>query len=432
MKRRQDLIRLPATGVLVAACCLLITSGLAAGEFTIEPGGKRLAEALATAGPGDTLMLRTGVHAGNLVVATPGLTLDGEPGAVVDAEGSGRVITVFAANVTVRGLTLRNSGTDFTEVDSGVFVDKTGDGALIVDNQFEGNLFGVYLHGPDNVVVRGNKIVGSQDPHVNDRGNGVHLWNSPGSIIEGNTIRFGRDGIFVNTSNHNAFRDNQFQDLRFAVHYMYANDSEISGNVSIGNHVGFALMYSHRMRILNNLSDGDRDHGIMLNYANSSQISGNVVRRGKTKCVFLYNSNKNRLSDNRFESCGTGIHFTAGSERNVFSGNAFIANQTQIKYVGTRWLEWSDDGRGNYWSDNAAFDLDSDGIADTPYKPNDMIDQVVWRHPLAKLLLTSPAVQILRWAQEQFPALHPGGVIDSAPLMRPPSTNAGNDGRPGA
>jgi nitrous oxidase accessory protein len=33
-------------------------------------------------------------------------------------------------------------------------------------------------------------------------------------------------------------------------------------------------------------------------------------------------------------------------------------------------------------------------------------------------------VSTLRWAQAQFPALHPGGVIDSAPLMTPPQIAA--------
>lgn len=87
----------------------------------------------------------------------------------------------------------------------------------------------------------------------------------------------------------------------------------------------------------------------------------------------------------------------------------------QVKYVGTRHLDWSDGGTGNYWSDNPAFDLNGDGIADAPYRPNDLVDQVVWRVPAAKLLLNSPAVQVVRWAQTQFPSLLPGGVIDSAP-----------------
>jgi len=86
--------------------------------------------------------------------------------------------------------------------------------------------------------------------------------------------------------------------------------------------------------------------------------------------------------------------------------------------------EWSAAGRGNYWSDNPAFDLNGDGIADTAYRPNDIVDQVVWRYPAAKLLLNSPAVQLVRWAQAEFPNLHPGGVVDSAPLMRPPVVSA--------
>jgi nitrous oxidase accessory protein len=90
-----------------------------------------------------------------------------------------------------------------------------------------------------------------------------------------------------------------------------------------------------------------------------------------------------------------------------------------VKYVGTRYIEWSKQGRGNYWSDNAAFDIDNDGIADQIYKPNDLVDQILWRHPLAKLLLNSPSMQLLKWVQSEFPTLHPGGVTDSKPLMSP-------------
>ena len=137
--------------------------------------------------------------------------------------------------------------------------------------------------------------------------------------------------------------------------------------------------------------------------------------------MFIYGSNINELHDNRFEGCEIGVHFTAGSEQNKMSGNAFISNRTQVMYVGTRYLDWSEDGRGNYWSDNTAFDLNGDGIADMAYRPNNVMDQVLWRAPMAKLLLNSPATQVIKWAQSQFPAIHPGGVVDSAPLMEPPA-----------
>lgn len=403
-----------AAGLLGLAC--LSASGA---TFTVLPGAGSIAVAIERAEPGDMLVLAPGKHRGSVTVDRP-LTIVGETGSVVDGGGQGTVITVAAPDVVLRGLTVINSGEKLASEDSGIFVTVDGDGAIIEGNRLEENLIGIYLKGPENAVVRGNTIIGRRDLRMNERGNAVQLWNTPGSVVEGNDVRFGRDGVFVTTSRNNAFRNNRFRDLRFAIHYMYTNDSEISGNVSRGNHIGYALMFSHGLVVRGNLSEGDRDRGIMLNYANNSDISGNVVRGGAQKCVFIYNANMNRIHGNRFEGCEIGIHFTAGSERNRITNNAFIASRTQVKYVSTRYVEWSADGRGNYWSDNTAFDLDGDGIADRPYHPNDLVDQIVWRHPLAKLLLSSPALQVLRWAQSEFPALHPGGVTDSAPLMSAP------------
>ena len=418
----------PGIKSVLLAVVVLVTAGFVAGRdagaatLNVEPGGGRLALALATAAPGDHLILGDGIHTGPVTIDKP-LVLTGTPEARVQGNDNSSVITVTAPDVAIRGLTVTGSGISLEHSHAGIFLDRTATRARIESNRLRNNLFGVYVHGANDALVRGNDIVGRSDLRMNERGNGIHVWNAPGTVIEGNRVRAGRDGIFVTTSKRNIFRDNDFADLRFAIHYMYTNNSEISGNVSTGNHVGFALMYSRGLTVDGNRSTGDRDHGILINFGNRSRFVDNAVR-GAGKCVFIYNTNRNEFRGNHFEGCGIGIHFTAGSEGNVIAGNAFIANTTQVKYVGTRWLDWSDNGAGNYWSDNTAFDLDADGIADAPYKPNDMVDQVLWRHPLAKHLLASPAVKVLRWAQDQFPALHPGGVIDSSPLMRPTTTEA--------
>ena len=90
-----------------------------------------------------------------------------------------------------------------------------------------------------------------------------------------------------------------------------------------------------------------------------------------------------------------------------------------MKYAGTRWVDWSVDGRGNYWSDFAAYDLNGDGVAEGTFRPNDSVDRILWTQPAARLLLGSPTVQLVRWSQSAFPALLPGGVVDSHPLMAP-------------
>ncbi len=387
------------------------------------PGGNSsLARAVAAAAAGDVLRLAPGVHNGPVVIDRA-LTLEGEPGAVVDGHGVGRTIEVTAPHVTVRHLAIRGSGMSLDQMHAAVFLHRAAAGALVEDNDIEDNLVGVYVHGARDAIVRGNRIAGRVLAHLNDAGNGVYLWNAPGTQVLDNDISGGRDGIFTNTSRDDVFSRNRIHGVRFAVHYMYTNHSEVSDNVSIGNHAGYVIMYSDHLVIRNNVSRGDRDHGLLFNYANDSDISGNAVRGGD-QCVFIYNANKNRFRDNWFEGCRIGIHFTAGSERNAMSGNAFIGNQSQVMYVGTRFLNWSENGRGNYWSDNPAFDLNGDGIADEPYRPNDVVDRILWRFPVAKLLLDSPATQLVRWAQAKFPGLHPGGIIDTAPLMKPPRVAA--------
>ncbi len=403
--------------------CLLFLMGLAAAdvgaaEIVVPAEAGALVKAVVQAQTGDRLRLLPGDHEGPVRIGKP-LELIGGGKAHVVGNDLGSVITVASAGVVLRGLVVSGSGSSAAHRDSAIVLMKNAEGALVEGNRLLGNLIGVDVHGAHNAQVVGNEIVGRRDHRMNSRGNGVYVWNAPGTQVVGNDIRWGRDGIFVNTSRKNTFIGNRFRDLRFAIHYMYAHDSVVSDNLSIGNHLGYALMFSKNLTVRGNRSIGDRDYGIMLNYTNSSLVEGNLVENVGDRCVFIYNAHKNRIEGNRFERCGIGVHFTAGSERNRFTGNAFIGNRTQVKYVGSRWLDWSTGGRGNFWSDHAAYDLDGDGLADSNFRPNDKMDHILWTQPAAKLLLGSPAVQLIRWSLSAFPSLNPGGVVDSRPLMQP-------------
>ena len=389
-----------------------------AAEVHVPAGAATLQTAIAEASPGDVLILDPGTFSGPVVVDRP-LVIDGKGKATIDGNYQGTVLTITGDDVTLRALNVTRSGRRNEEIDSGIKVVKGVHRALIDGNSLTDNMHGIDIHGGIDCVARNNVIVGRQDLHMLARGNGFYVWNAPGTIIEGNSVRYGRDGIFSNVSKKDIYRGNLFRDLRFAVHYMNTHDSEISGNVSIGNHLGYAVMFSNRVVVKDNLSLSDRDHGVMLNAANSSDIVGNLVRGGTKKCLFVYDANKNLIAENRFEGCGIGIHFTAGSEKNAISGNAFIGNQNQVKYVGTRMIDWSLGGIGNYWSDLPAFDLNGDGFADSAFHPNDLMDHILWSQPAASLLMGSPAVQLIRWSQASFPATLPGGVVDSHPMMVP-------------
>ena len=435
-------------------------SGIAdAATLTAAPG-QPLQAVLDGARAGDIVELSPGEYHGSIRIDRP-LQLIGGRDVVLDGNGADSVVTVSAPEVTIRGVTIRGSGRDLQAMNSGIFLQKSAERATIEDNRLVGNLFGVYVHGARGSRVVRNEIEGLRGGRLSEAGNGVSLWNAPDVTIADNTFRYGRDGIFSISSSKDRFVGNRFEQVRFAIHYMYTNDSEVSGNVSMGNHVGYAIMYSNRLVIRGNTSDRDRDYGLLFNYANYAQIENNRVtggplnpvmqktedaptdeqgmlpqptresnlRTGPEKCVFIYNTNHNKFRNNWLERCAIGVHFTAGSEGNEITGNSFVSNANQVKYVGTRHLDWSIGGRGNYWSDNPAFDLNGDGIADTAYRPNDLIDRVLWTAPAAKVLINSPAVQVIRWAQAQFPALLPGGVVDSHPLVSPPKSRTPKETR---
>lgn len=402
--------------VFLTGCAYLTMANAAVIKVTPNQNVQQLIDQAAA---GDVLRLEPGTYR-NKIVLNKSLTIEGpkDRSAKIEGNGEGRTIEVISPDVVLRNLTISHSGLSLPAMDAGVFLEQSAARAVVENNDVLDNSVGVYVHGAPDAMVRANRIVGNTKLRVNERGNGVTVWNAPGSQVVDNDISQGRDGIFSNTSTRNTYKNNRFTHLRYAVHYMYTNDSEVSNNLSIGNDIGYAIMFSDRLKINNNIAINSRDQGMMLNYANHSDIENNVIRNAD-KCVFVYNANYNNLIGNHFEGCAIGIHFTAAIEDTKLMNNSFIDNQSQVKYVSTRYLDWGEGGRGNYWSDNSAFDLNGDGFGDNAYRPNGIIDQIVWRAPVARLLMNSPAVSIVKWAQAQFPAILPGGVIDSKPLMKP-------------
>ncbi len=405
-------------------------------EWHYPGSGQSLQAVIHLAQPYDSLIVAAGRYKENLVINKP-LTLKAEqskPGeyAILDGNKHGNVIKVSAKDVHITGLRIEYSGFNLTDMNAGIFVDPHADNVVIENNFFYYNAFGIWLDNTKGSVVRNNKIQGDLAIRSQDRGNGIHLYATTKALIEGNEVWHTRDGIYIDTSNYNELKNNFLHDLRYGVHYMYSNHNAVIANLSKNTRSGYALMQSKFLTVLDNRSENDSNYGILMNYITDSKIVNNRVTGihlgGNTgaglggldaegKAIFIYNSLFNQIYNNAFIDSGIGIHLTAGSEDNSFSGNQFIANRTQVKYVANRRQEWSVQGKGNFWSDYLGWDRNKDGIGDQPYEPNDGIDKVLWKYPLAKVLLHSPAIETLHWVQKQFPVFTAQGVRDSYPLM---------------
>ena len=368
-----------------------------------------------------------------LAIRVPEVAVSCGSGTVIDGGGDGHAVEILAEGVRFSGCEVRHWGGDLNELDAGVFIAREAEGAVVEDNRLQGPAFGIWLDATPDVTVRNNRIRGDVSIRSQDRGNGIHLFNTTGALIEGNDISQTRDAIYIETANHNTIRDNVMTDLRYGVHYMYSMHNRLEGNLTRGTRTGYALMQSKHLEVVNNRSENDENYGILMNFITRSTLRGNVVTgvsAGQTggvkiegaegKAVFIYNSLYNTFEGNLFADSNIGIHLTAGSEDNEVFGNAFVDNQRQVKYVATRTQEWAKDGRGNFWSDYLGWDRNQDGLGDVPYEPNDNVDRLLWKYPEARVLMFSPAVDTLRWVQDAFPVVKAAGVTDPHPLMRIP------------
>lgn len=427
--------RRPTFGVLIMifTAWLAMPSGLLAADWQASPG-ESLQPLVKQASDGDRLLLPTGRYPGPLTLDRS-LTVQAEDGAVIDGGGSGHAVILAAPDTVIDGLTVENWGRDLTAMDAGLLARQEASGSVIRNSRFTGPGFGIWLDSVTDVEVLDNVIRGDTSLRSQDRGNGIHLFNVRDVRVEGNDIRQTRDGIYIDTSSQSLLRGNYMQDLRYGVHYMYAHDNRIEENLTRNTRTGYALMQSRQLTVIGNHSEGDLNYGILMNNITYSTLRGNritgvrqpqdasgegLVSGAEGKALFVYNAQYNRFEDNRLAESDIGIHLTAGSEENAVVGNAFVNNRQQVMYVATRAQEWTEDGRGNYWSDYLGWDLDGDGIGDNPYEPNDAMDRLLWRYPVARLLMHSPAVLTLRWVQRQFPVFRPQGVKDNAPLMIDP------------
>lgn len=392
-----------------------------------------LEQAVAEAAAGAVVNVPPGVHHVHLHLNKP-ISLVGAQGAVLDGDGSGDVIRVSASHVHITGLTIRNSGSDLTTMNAGVYIERSMTDVDVSNNHIDNVLFGVYLDGANQVEVKDNTIVGMSQLRTADRGDGIHLWNDTGCTISGNDVSKTRDGIYVYISPDNTIENNRIHDVRYGVHYMYSKRDLLQGNISYENTAGFALMASDHLRIIGNQAYDDMSYGLLLNYVNYSEIRGNELRHiqgqldtngqiidgAEGKAIFVYLSQGNTITDNLLEQSRIGIHVTAGSDHNDIYGNAFVDNQTQVMYVQNNAEEWSWHHRGNYWSNYLGWDLNGDGLGDVPYRPNDGVDVLLWKYPSARVLMSSPAILLMRYVQRAFPVFTPPSVQDSYPLMRIP------------
>jgi len=372
------------------------------------------------AAPGSVLKPPPGNYAGPVLVDKP-LIIDGGGKVTVDGGGKGTVFVIDAKGATLRGVHLKGSGDSHDSDDACLNV--RGDHHVIEGNVIDDCLFGIDLKQANHNVIRENRI-SSKPFDLGVRGDGLRLWYSSHNLIEKNEVIDSRDMVAW-YANHNIYRGNIGKRSRYSIHFLFAKDSVVEGNSFYDNAVGVYLMYTERIHLRNNIishATGATGMGLGFKESSDSDVDGNeiiycAVGVGSDLSPFEPDTTI-RFKNNRFAFNGIAIRFTSELGGNVLTNNIFEGNLTDVVQMG-RGVADRNQWDGNFFADYQGFDRNGDGVGDTPYEANDLVDRLQWRHPIVKLLMGSPAVEALRILGQQFPVLRVPSVVDPHPAMAP-------------
>lgn len=404
------------TGLIV----LILWFPLTARGDTITVGKnlkiKSIKTALAISHDGDVIRVHGGVYAEGKIVVNRQVTLTGVNYPVIRGNRKEDILFIDADRVVVEGFSIENSGLSYINDLAGIKVNKRKK-CVLRNNRLLKNHFGIYLKHSNDCRIENNFISGESKDEVSS-GNGIHLWYCSRATIRGNTCMNHRDGIYLEFVDHSTIQNNRSEhNLRYGLHFMFSNSNSYIHNRFISNGAGVAVMYSKDILMLDNLFEknwGSSSYGLLLKDITDSEIRGNRFSENSI-AVYADGAGRNTIQKNDFISNGWALKILGSSNDNRFIMNNFVGNSFDVI---TNTSSNTNVYERNYWSEYTGYDLDHNGEGDVPYKPVKLISVIVAEVPEALMLLRSPLISLLNFAEKVMPSLTPPLLEDRSPAMK--------------
>jgi nitrous oxidase accessory protein len=379
---------------------------------------KSLSHVVEIAVSGDTITVESGTYYEHSIVIDRAVTIIGHDNPVFDAQNKKNEILIVAHdNVHISGLVFKNVAVSFLNDLAAIKVKNSSYGS-INNNRFENCFFAIYLGYASHYEVKDN-VVRAYFVEEASAGNAIHAWKGDHLEISGNLLTGHRDGIyfeFVDDSHitNNISRNN----LRYGLHFMFSNRDSYNGNTFENNGAGVAVMFSKKIQMHNNKfrkNQGGASYGMLLKEISEGSISKNLFE-DNTIGIMAEGASRLTIAKNVFISNGKAIDMKGNSLDNKVEANNFVANTFAVVTNSQHNLNTYSH---NYWSAYSGYDLDRDGIVDTPYFPVSLFGRITNQIPSANLMIHSFFVNLLEGAEKIFPEIIPAELVDAKPRMKP-------------
>ena len=334
-------------------------------------------EGVDAASSGDTVHVASGVYYEYVQIAKSLIALVGELGTIIDGGGTRNGIRVgalppsYAENVSISGLIVRNcvkgivlvrcryacfrnvsmagnmyNFADYSRQVNDIDVSNTVDGKPVYywvkehGEQVPSDAGFVALINCTNIVVR--------NLNLTKNGQGIVLKYTSNSLIQNVDVSDNWDGVYIDAwnSNNTIVDCNVTNNLYMGIYISASWQNIVINNRVSKNNYGVYLDESSSANIIENNTISANENGLYF-YGESSYVTGNIIRA-------------NTVSNN---AVGFSLWF---SRDNIIYHNNFVNNSDQVSVFDSI-DEWDYRSEGNYWSDYAGEDADSDGVGETPY-----------------------------------------------------------------
>ncbi|WP_331775416.1 nitrous oxide reductase family maturation protein NosD [Sulfurospirillum sp. 1612] len=380
---------------------------------------------IAHAQAGSKITLPKGVFRGPIVIDKP-LILEGSgKESIIQGDGNGTVIMIKSSYVTIQNLSITNSGHQRHRLDSGIKVDQAHH-VTIENCHIYKTLFGIILFDTSHSKIINNTIKSYQDSVIDNRGDGIRLWNSHNNLIAKNHLIGSRD-LSLNRSNHNKINHNTLEYGRFSILINMSHDVSINANNIYSNYAGVRCVGSKNIDITNNqivkthLTTGT---GIMLEGGKNIHVTHNVLT-GHSQAFFINASSaeigmQRYIKYNKIINNNVAFHFYNAIKNNTIKYNNVIGNLEDVVKDIRGGQYYHNDIEMNYWDRYVGFDKDKDGISDIPYQVLIYADQLWQFEQHLKFFYATPLLSVIDLLERLAPFSQPVLLIeDTKPKTKP-------------
>ena len=221
---------------------------------------------------------------------------------------------------------------------------KSADG-MTFDHNTHADVGTIYCIQCNNIMIK--------DLTLTDTGAGVFFWKTNNSRIENVNVLNNDYGICLHYSSNNTLKDNNASNNHYGIYSYHLSNSTLVINTCFSNWFG-----------------------ILLRHLSNSALPANMCSNNSGGGICLADSSNNVLTDNTCSNNDDGgIALMLDSSNNLLYHNNFIDNNGNAYDLSDCTNFWNSSTEGNYYSDYAGCDNDTDGIGDTPHPiPSDSVD----------------------------------------------------------